>query len=389
MTQGTGSSVGVDRPDAMDVGVLSQWQLIRIRFRKHKLASMALYGLIALYLIAIFADVVAPYPAASKNLSRIHCPPQVPRFSLSEGLHVINVKQHIDPLSLQKIYRQDRSDPVSLRLFSKGQPYHLWGIFPMSWRLLSVDHHAYAARNGISVEESMQRATFHLMGCDQYGRDLFSRIVFGARVSLSIGLLAIFSTFILGVTIGGISGYMGGTVDLLIQRLIEIINCIPRMPMWLALGAAVPSTWSSLTTFFCITMLLSLLGWTGLARVVRGKILALREEEYATAALLLGASHSRLIFRHLMPGLTSHMLVSLTLSVPGMILGETSLSFLGLGLRPPAVSWGVLLQDCMSMSAVAQTPWLLLPVVFIIVTVLSFNFVGDGMRDAADPYSAG
>ncbi|MDT8391427.1 MAG: ABC transporter permease [Lentisphaeria bacterium] len=372
--------------ESVTIGELSQWQLVRMRFRRHKLAVVALYALGAMYLIAVFAGVVAPYPRDLKNLDRMHCPPQIPRLSLKHGLHTFNVRQHSDPVSLLKIYRQDRADIVPLGFFVKGYPYRLWGMFPARRHLFGVNVDRYARRVDMTVEEARETATFHLMGCDRYGRDLFSRIVYGARVSLSIGLLAIVSTFILGLVIGGISGYAGGKTDLVIQRLIEIINAIPRLPMWLALGAAVPATWSGLTTYFCITLLLSLLGWTGLARVVRGKILSLREEDYAVAARLLGASDGRILFRHLLPGFTSHILVSLTLRVPVMILGETSLSFLGLGLRPPVVSWGVLLQDCMSMRAVAQTPWLLLPVVFIIVTVLSFNFLGDGLRDAADPY---
>jgi peptide/nickel transport system permease protein len=212
--------------------------------------------------------------------------------------------------------------------------------------------------------------------------------VYGSRISLSIGIVAIVVTFILGVTIGGISGYVGGRTDNLIQRSIEIINAFPRLPLWLALGALMPDDWGPIQVYFGITVVLSLLGWTGLARVVRGKLLSLREEDYAVAARLLGAGHGRVIFRHLLPGFTSHIIVSLTLCVPGMILGETSLSFLGLGLRPPVVSWGVMLQDCMNMQAVANYPWLLLPAVFIILTVLSCNFLGDGLRDAADPYSA-
>lgn len=212
-------------------------------------------------------------------------------------------------------------------------------------------------------------------------------MIYGARISLSVGLVGIVVTFILGMTIGGISGYVGGRTDLLIQRGIEIVNSFPHLPLWLALAAIMPTDWSPLRVYFAITLVLALLGWTGLARVVRGKILSLREEDYAVAARLLGASHTRILFRHLLPGFTSHIIVSLSLSVPGMILGETSLSFLGLGLRPPVVSWGVMLQDCMDIQAVRYYPWLLLPVVFIIATVLCFNFVGDGMRDAADPYS--
>jgi peptide/nickel transport system permease protein len=230
--------------------------------------------------------------------------------------------------------------------------------------------------------------SFYFLGADKYGRDIFSRIIQGSRVSLSVGLIGIAVTFFLGMTIGGISGYVGGRTDNYIQRAIEIINAFPHLPLWLALAAVFPQDWSPLKVYFAITVVLSLLSWTGLARVVRGKILSLREEDYAVAAKLLGASHSRILFRHLIPGFASHIIVSITLAVPSMILGETSLSFLGLGLRPPIVSWGVMLQDCMDVQAVRYYPWLLLPVTFIIVTVLCFNFLGDGLRDAADPYSS-
>jgi len=203
-----------------------------------------------------------------------------------------------------------------------------------------------------------------------------------------VGIVGIVLTFVLGLAIGGVSGYLGGAVDTLIQRAIEITDAFPKLPLWLALGAVMPTDWSPLRVYFGITIVLSLLGWTQLARVVRGKVLSLREEDYAVAARLLGAGHGRVIFRHLVPGFTSHIIVALTLSVPGMILGETSLSFLGMGLRPPVVSWGVLLQDCMNLQAVGSYPWLLLPVVFIVFTVLCFNFLGDGLRDAADPYAS-
>jgi peptide/nickel transport system permease protein len=230
--------------------------------------------------------------------------------------------------------------------------------------------------------------TFYFLGADHYGQDVFSRIVHGSRVSLSVGLVSIAVTFLLGVTIGGISGYAGGQVDNVIQRIIEIVSSFPQIPLWLACGAVLPADWSPLSAYFAITLVLSLLTWTSLARVVRGKILALREEEYAVAARLLGASHTRILFRHLLPGFTSHIIVVLTMSVPAMILGETSLSFLGLGLRPPIVSWGVMLQECLSIQNVASYPWLLMPVVLIVLTVLCFNFLGDGLRDAADPYAA-
>jgi len=229
---------------------------------------------------------------------------------------------------------------------------------------------------------------FYLLGADKYGRDICSRMIYGARISLSVGIIAIAATFIFGIVIGVISGYVGGATDNFIQRSIEIINAFPKLPLWLALGAAVPPEWSPLRTYFAITLVLSLVGWTGLARVVRGKMLSLREEDYALAARLAGAGHGRIMFRHLLPGFTSHIIVSLTLTVPYMILGETALSFLGLGLRHPVVSWGVMLQDCMNMQVIGNYPWLLQPIVFFVLTILCFNFLGDGLRDAADPYAA-
>ena len=227
----------------------------------------------------------------------------------------------------------------------------------------------------------------HFLGADKYGRDILTRVIYGSRISLSIGLVSIAITFLLGITVGGISGYVGGGVDNVIQRGIEILNSFPRLPLWLAIGAIMPRDWSALAVYFAITIVLSLLGWTQLARVVRGKILSLREEDYAVAARLLGAGHGRVLFRHLLPGFTSHIIVVITLAIPGMILGETALSFLGLGLRPPIVSWGVMLQDCMNVQVIASAPWLLTPVIAIIVTVMCFNFLGDALRDASDPYS--
>ncbi len=391
----------------VDVGSLTQWQLIRLRFARHKLAVIALNMLAILYLVAVFAEFFAPYTQSWRDLDHIYSPPQIPRLNFKHGLHTYAVKQDIDPITFKKSYVLDPDEIMLLGFFVKGAPYKLWGLIPMRRHFVGVrgtcaddgpgtKNPSPGTKNeaqGTKNEEPHSPPslacgvrTFYLLGGDKYGRDMFSRILYGARISLSVGLIGIAITFVLGLVIGGISGYAGGAADNLIQRAIEIIDAFPKLPLWLALGAVMPADWAPLKVYFGITVVLSLMGWTGLARVVRGKILSLREEDYAIAARLLGASHGRVIFRHLLPGFTSHIIVALTLTVPGMILGETSLSFLGLGLRPPVVSWGVLLQDCMNMQVVANYPWLLMPVIFIIATVLCFNFLGDGLRDAADPY---
>ena len=367
----------------VSAGELSHGQLIRRRFREHRLAVFALHLLVVLYLLAAFCEFVAPYPANWKDLDYIYAPPQLPRFSLARGFHTDALEPAHDPITLRHHYRAGPGD-VPLGFFVKGEPYELWGIFRAQRRLFGVDE-TRLAQAGDGAAQVVPR--FYFLGADRYGRDIFSRIVYGARVSLSIGLLAVVISVVLGVVIGGISGYVGGYLDEAIQRLIEIIGSFPQIPLWLALGVLIPADWPQVGVYLGITVVLSLLGWTGLARAVRGKIMALREEDYAVAAKLLGAGHGRILFRHLVPGFASHILVSLSLSVPGMILGETSLSFLGLGLRPPVVSWGVMLQDCMHMQTVAHYPWLLTPVLFIVLAVLVFNYVGDGIRDAADPYS--
>lgn len=362
---------------------LSQSQLIWRQFSRHRLAIAGMWVLAVLYSVVLLAEFVAPYPAHWRDLPHAFCPPQPVRVSLRHGLFVYAVRQHVDPITYQKSYVEDRSDVTSLGFFVKGEPYKLWGLIPCDRHLFGAD----PAQRRVAPATAI-RPTFYLLGADQFGHDVFSRIVYGSRISLSIGLLSIAVSFVLGLIIGGISGYVGGAVDTVIQRFIEILGSFPTLPLWLAMAAALPDDWSPLKTYFGITLVMSLLGWRGLARVVRGKILALREEDYAVAARLLGAGHTRIIFRHLVPGFTSHIIVGLTLSVPGMVLGETSLSFLGLGLRPPVVSWGVMLRDCMNRQAVGSYPWLLMPVLAILVTVLSFNFMGDGLRDAADPYSS-
>lgn len=363
---------------ARDVGALSQFELIVRRFKRHKLAVASLYALGVLYLLAAFCEFFAPDLPGQRHLDYLYAPPSPVSFSLSHGLVTYDQEQVVDPVTFRKSYVVDETQPVELEFFTCGPSYEFWGLFETDLHFLNVDRSA--------LEPGDNAPPLFFLGADKYGRDVFTRAIYGSRISLSVGFIGLLGTFVLGMLLGGISGYLGGRVDNFIQRFIEILQSFPQLPLWIALAAILPGDWSSLAVYFSITLLLSLLNWTGLARVVRGKILSLREEDYAVAARLLGASHARILFLHLMPGFTSHIIVALTLSVPVMILGETALSFLGLGLRPPLVSWGVMLQACMDIKAVSFYPWLLTPVLFIVVLVLAFNFLGDGIRDAADPY---
>ncbi|HAA81806.1 MAG: Binding-protein-dependent transport systems inner membrane component [Thermotoga sp. 47_83] len=351
----------------------SQWQLIWWRFKRHKLAVIGGVVLLIIYVLAIFCEFFAPYDPNKYNYRFPYAPPQRIHFFHEGkfiGPFVYGYTSTVDLETLRRIYREDKSKIFRIKFFVRGDEYKLWGIWKTNVHF-------------IGVEEGYM----FLLGTDRLGRDMLSRIIYGARISTSIGLIGVFLSFVLGITIGGISGYFGGTVDNFIQRTIEIIRSIPTIPLWMALSAALPENWSPLRVYFAITIILSLTGWTGLARVVRSRFLSLREEDFVMAARFMGASEARIIFRHMLPSFMSHLIASITLSIPGMILGETSLSFLGLGLRPPVISWGVLLQEAQNLTVVALYPWLLIPVVFVITTVLCFNFVGDGLRDAADPYA--
>jgi peptide/nickel transport system permease protein len=355
----------------------SQWQLTWWRFRKHRLALASLVLLILLYIVGIFCEFIAPYDPNFYYEKYVYAPPQRLHFIDNEGnFHwrpfVYGLTPSRDPVSLRMNFAPNPEEVYPVQFFVRGVPYKMWGLWEMDRHLVGIDN---------------PEGAFFLLGADRLGRDMLSRIAYGTRISMSIGLIGILISLLLGVFFGGISGYYGGAVDSVIQRLIEFIRSIPTIPLWMGLSAAVPREWSPLRTYFAITILLSLIGWTGLARVVRGRFLALREEDFVLAATLAGASEMRVIFRHMVPSFLSHIIASLTLSIPAVILAETSLSFLGLGLRPPVISWGVLLQESQNLRSVATAPWLMLPGAAVVLAVLAFNFVGDGMRDAADPYA--
>jgi len=359
--------------------VASQWLLMWWRFRKHKVALVSGMLIILFYLVALFCEFVAPYNPYEYNAKFRYAPPQIIRFVDDEGqFHlrpfVYGLKRERDPETMRIRYIEDRTKKHFIRFFTRGPKYKLWGRFELNIHL-------------IGLGENPDGGTLFLLGTDRMGRDMFSRIIYGTRISLSIGLVGVAVSLILGIILGGISGYYGGTFDLIIQRIIEFLRSIPSIPLWMGLAAALPPEWSPVRVYFAITVILSLRGWTGLAREVRGRFLALREEDFVLAARLAGASEMRIIMRHMVPSFLSHIIASMTLAIPDMILSETSLSFLGLGLRPPVISWGVLLQECQNVRSVALAPWLLLPGAAVVTAVLAFNFLGDGLRDAADPYA--
>lgn len=360
-------------PEQEKYYLASQWQLMWWKLKRHRLAMVSGVVLLFLYITVLICEWMAPYSLHTRHTDFIYAPPQQIHFfheGSFKGPFVYNFEYKLNMENLKREYSEDKSTIYPIRFFCSGDAYEFWGMVESRFHFVCPD----------------PKGTLFLLGTDRLGRDMLSRILYGARISLTIGLIGIVISFSLGIIIGGIAGYYGGLTDNVIQRLIEILRSFPELPLWMALSAILPVTWSPILVFFGITVILALLDWTGLARAVRSKLLSLREEDYCTAAQLMGAKPKRVIGRHLLPGFVSHLIASATLSIPSMILGETALSFLGLGLRPPVTSWGVLLNEAQNINVVALYPWLMLPVVPVIIVILAFNFFGDGLRDAADPY---
>lgn len=368
------------RPEAIPVPreeeriyIASQWTLIWRRLRKHRLALVSLAVLAAFYFIAIFAEFLAIHDPFESSSQRAYISPQRIHF---DGIrpYVYGYKTQRDPVTLALKHVPDKSKKLYISFFVRGHEYKLLGLIRTN-------------RHLVGINSNEKPVPFYPLGTDRMGRDMWSRLMYATRVSTSIGLVGVSLSLFLGILLGGLSGFFGGFIDVMIQRLIEFVRSMPTIPLWLALAAAVPQDWSIVKVYFAITIILSLVGWTTLAREVRGRFLAMREEDFVLAAKLYGSSSLRVIFRHMVPSFFSHIIAAATLAVPATIIGETSLSFLGLGLRQPALSWGVLLNEAQNIQSIALAPWLLIPGLFVIIVVLAFNFMGDGLRDAADPYS--
>lgn len=362
-----------------DYYLASQWTLMARKLKKHKLAKISLIILLVLYLCALFADFLAPYGLEEFDALYKNSAPTKINFEYEGeyvGPHIYKLEKTINREDFSVTITEDTSEYYKIEFFTEGPEYKILGLIPCNIHLFGVSE----GSNGGTG------AKIFLFGADSLGRDIFSRVLHGARISLTIPFASAIISFFLGITIGSISGYFGGTIDIIIQRIIEVMGAVPQIPLWLALSAAIPPGISTVKMYFYITIILSFINWTGMARVVRGKFLSLKNEDYVMAARLSGVSTWKIIWKHLVPGFMSYLIVSMTLSIPGSIVGETSMSYLGLGIKSPATSWGVLLQEASSVTDVASNPHKLIPIIFVTITVLAYNFLGDGLRDAADPY---